>query len=695
MRTFSEGRLARTIAYLLTTAFSWSMGFTALTLLPAQAQIVTRAAASQSVAIVPFENKTDVRPGMLGDEAATAVSVELRDRLLLDVLPKADVTLQMRDLGLTAPLGNVEIVRLATELDVALVITGEVRGARILRSPEGRYGEVVLAVRLFDRVARVDVNGALATGKGPASPDVSDEVLLGKALAQAAFSAVEQMKARPTVTGMVLWARGETVFLNVGTRGGLRNGMHLVAVRGGERIGRVEVTNADAIGSYADIIEGPPLRTGDHLRAVYKLPTGAGVERVGVAEKKRKRFETVVLAGAILFGFGNYASRARRLEEGDITAPNFTARQIANAAELGEGGYQESYIYPLRDIQPHPSAIITWDAYQGSERSRIKGYEIRRSGELVAVVTGAGGGGIWDVPNDPSFQQLQITIDQTSGSITEVLPEFELWEPDIDPETGEIGNPWSDFVADNSGEPELELTEDSVTYRWFPSIEPGDDFGGMAPRVYYQYHIRPLLIRQDRDGLWWLQIGEFTSVPNVVVGVSAAGTYSNYYQEGKRIGGVYQTFDILPNPEVAGNLATFHFYYPFGANEIILQLTRDPNWTFQPSGVRTYTISPVEPDVPGYKSKVEGIDLSLVPGLGNLFIWRIGARNTFDTHEPVPILGTSVDRGWIWSLKRTFEPTSASRAEMMHERPDRLSAVRAAGARVPRAANTERLLRAE
>ena len=268
MRTFSEGRLARTIACILTAVFAWSMGFTGLTLLPAEAQIVTRATTTEAVAVIPFENRTKVRPEMLGDEASAAIAVELRDRLILDVLPKADVTLQMRDLGLRVPLSNVELVRLATELDVALAITGEVRGARIVRSPEGRYGEVVLAVRLFDRIARVDVNGALATGKGPASPGASDEVLLEKALAQAAFSAVDQMKARPTVVGMVLWARGETVFLNVGTRGGIRNGMHMVAVRGGEKIGTVEITNADAIGSYADIIEGPPLRTGDILRAV-------------------------------------------------------------------------------------------------------------------------------------------------------------------------------------------------------------------------------------------------------------------------------------------------------------------------------------------------------------------------------------------------------------------------------------------
>ena len=706
MRMFSEGRLARTIACILTAVFAWSMGFAGFTLLPAEAQIVTRAATTQSVAVIPFENKTTVRPETLGGEASATVAVELRDRLLLDVLPKADVTLQMRDLGLRVPLSDVELVRLATELDVSLVITGEVRGARIIRSPEGRYGEVVLAVRLFDRIARVDVNGALATGKGPASPDASDEVLLEKALTQAAFSAVDQMKARPTVTAMVLWARGETVFLNVGTRGGIRNGLHMVAVRGGEKIGKVEVTNADAIGSYADIVEGPPLRTGDHLRAVYNLPRATGVERVGMAEKKKKRFETIVLAGAILFGFGNYASRTRRLDEGNIAAPGFTARQIANGAELGLSGYMWSYIYPLRDIQPHPSAIITWEAYQGSERARIIGYEVRRSGELVNVVVGVAGQEnlIIDAPNSPGFVTLEITIDPETGGLLDVLPDSEAWDPDfeVDEETGEvtINSPWFDFVDDNAEDAGIFITGDSILYGWFPSELPGDDLGGMYPGRFYQYQIRPLLVQQNRDGIWMFDHGtEFSTVPNRIVAVSPAGTYNVWYQEAGTIGGVYQSFDILLNPQIAGNLATFGFYYPVGANEVMLQVAPDPNVNFIAPNVRTYAVSPVEGDFFTHKSIVDGVDLSLVPGNsgpGSVFWWRIGARNTNDTHEAVPIPDDPSDRGWIWSPRRAFQiPLGGSRAAAMHEQPERLSAVRAARARVPRTANTERVLRAE
>ncbi len=209
MRTFSKGRVAIAIARLLTLAFVSSTWLTGIAALPAGAQIVTRTATTQSVAVVPFDNLSGLRPDTLGGEAGDAIAVELRDRLFLDVLPKADITIQMRELGFKTPLSGVELVRLAAELEIVLLVTGQVRAARILDSSEGRYAEVVLAVRLFDRLARDAVNGALVTGQGAASADASDEVLLRKAVEQAAFQAIEEVRSRPTITAMVLWARGD------------------------------------------------------------------------------------------------------------------------------------------------------------------------------------------------------------------------------------------------------------------------------------------------------------------------------------------------------------------------------------------------------------------------------------------------------------------------------------------------------
>ena len=705
MRTFSEGRLARGIAYLITAAFVWSLGFTALAATPASAQVVTRASTSQSVAVVPFANLTKLRPETLGDEAASAVAIELRDRLLLDVLPKQDVSLQMSDLGMVAPLSDVELVRLATELDVALVVTGEVRGARIIRTSEGRQGEVVLAVRLFDRIARVDVNGALVTGKGPVIADASDELLIEKAMEQAAFTAVAQMKSRPTITAMVLWARANTVFLNVGTRGGLATNMKMVAIRGGERIAVVEITEADAIGAYGTVIEGPPLRTGDMLRAIFDLPAAAKAERYGVAEMKKKRFETFVLAAAIFLGFGSYASRARRIDEGNTAAPNFLASNLANGAEQGIAGYLTSFLVDANyDLVPVPAAIITWDGYQGSERPRIIAYELDRGGEIVSVEQGGGSSYVViDGATDPAFWLVTITVEATTGDVTEWTEEVSVWEPDIDPDTGEIGTPYSDFLDDNADNQGITQTDNTLTFGWFTTFE--GDIASIVPGYVYQYAVAPWYIVQDETGEWDLAAGEFTTSANFVEGVVPAGTFSTYSHLLGIIDGVYENREWLSNPVIAGNIATFHFYYPYGADEILLQVARSDNFSFLPGAniLRNFDVPATLPSPEARNLSEYDVPLTDFPSFvsGAQFWWRIAVRSFVDTHDP---RGYGIEDvglpDWILSRRNLFTAEliySSGRAASMHERRNALNAVRAGrAARVPRDASaSERQFRAD
>jgi len=671
MRTLSKGRLARATAYVLTLVFAWSVGFTGLLTLPAEAQIVTRAATSQSVAVVPFSNRTELRRETLGEDAAEAVSVELRDRLLLDVLPKADVTLQMSDLGLMAPLTDLELIRLATELDVALVITGEVRGARIVKEPAGRYGEVVLAVRLFDRVARADVNGAVATGKSPSSIDASDELLLQKALEQAAFSAIEQMKSRPTITAMVLWSRGDTVFLNVGSRGGVRSGMQMVAVRGGEPISRVKIDSADELGAYGTVIQGPPLRTGDNLRGVYELPTGPGPERPGVAEAKKKKFETVVLAGAILLGFGAFSHRTRTINEGDVAAPNFRAMNLANGVELGYSGFYSG------------STLLTWDGYQGTQRSSLIGYEIWRNGaEFVDFVDLTNGNVNYDIDYEPGiiFLSRTYTIDDVTGLVVLTGEVSDGWDGVEDLAQ------WYDSHADEVGVTDCPECTD-VSYGWFPS--------GPFPGDVYWYQIRPLTavqVHTSTGNFWSLSRDSEMSRPTQQL-VSVSPPIADFYHW-VLVGyedNIYEIWDILPNPEISGNIATFYFYGSFGADEMIIQLARDPNNLFDPQGLYTQTL----PVSPFYEQTVQ-VDLSNVPGTSSMFWWRLGGRNRRDTYQATPWPAmVQNDYGWVWSMRNNVQLTSAARVAARQEEKRAVDALRSSRARVPRSATVDRLHHAE
>jgi hypothetical protein len=691
MRTFSDGRLARTTAYLVTAAFLCSVGFTGLAVLPASAQVVTRASTSQSVGVVPFANLTDFRPETLGDEGAAAVAIELRDRLLLDVLPKQDISLQMRDLGMVAPLNDAEIVRLATELNLALMVTGEVRGARIVRSAEGRHGEVVLAVRLFDRMARADVNGAIVAGKGPVIADASDDLLLEKALEQAAF--------------MVLWARGNSVFLNVGTRGGVRTKMKMVAIRGGERIALVEISETDAIGSYGTVVEGPPLRTGDMLRAIYEMAKDAQPDRHGVQEAKKKRFETIALAAAILFGFGSYASRARRIDEGNTSAPGFLASNLADGAEQGRSGYLRSFVegsLPPPGLQPSPASLITWDGLQGGESQRILAYLLMRSGAIVGVESGGRASYVVvDAANAPAFILLTITIDELTGVVTEWVAEIDVWEPDID-EEGEIGTPYSDFIDDHADDAGIFAEDPTWIIGWFTTA--GGDVASITPGFVGQYQVAPIFLQQTDFGVWDIDLGESTTSPNLVQGVVPAGTFSQAWIP-ESLRSTWGFYGFHENPVISGTEATFFFYYPIGATSIMLQVATSDNFFFIEGAdvLRNIPLSPSPPPFEALNVASELVSLSQFPSFveGRQYWWRIAVQSFRDTHDPRAIGGE--DPGlpdWILSTRNLLTATdnvTTARVAGMHDRRDALAAVRAGrAARVPRGASaTDRLFRAE
>jgi len=221
MRTFIRGRVTRAIAQALTLTFLCSAMFLGYPVLPAEAQISIRAAASQSVAVVPFDNRSRFPLETLGAEASQAVTVELRERLQLDVLDPDIVAAEMRDLGLKTPLSDSELIRLASQLEVTMLVTGEVREAKIVQDRSGRHAEVTLAVTLFDRTAEGTVNGALLTGSAPAA-EGDDATLVRKALEETAFEAMQEMRTRPTITATVLWNREDIVYVSAGSAPGCR-----------------------------------------------------------------------------------------------------------------------------------------------------------------------------------------------------------------------------------------------------------------------------------------------------------------------------------------------------------------------------------------------------------------------------------------------------------------------------------------
>ncbi|MGD0110340.1 MAG: hypothetical protein ABSD48_00565 [Armatimonadota bacterium] len=615
MRTFSHGPAGRGIAHGLMVAFLWSAVLMGMAVVPASAQVptstgvvTTKGGTTQSIAVVPFENVSGYHPETFGQESSDAVATELRDRLNLDVLPKADVELWLRDLGYKPPFSDVELARLATELEVPSVVTGQVRSARIVENRGERYVEITLAILLFDRNAQAATNGALVTSRSPSSPEASPDTLYAKALQQAAFDVVQRMRTRPTVTAMVLWARDTTVFLNVGGRAGVEPGMKMVAMRDNLRIGMVEVTEASPIGSYATIVQGPPLRTGDHLRGIYELPIGAARLTPQRAERKRKGMQNMVLAALAILGAAEIGAGSRQMEEGNIAAPGFQASDLSNAEVTG---YSDLNSLALDS----PSILLTWVPFTGTEKTRLAGYEIWRNNQLIWIL---GPGEVAeknyfiDQPDFGSEFEATVTIDDT----TEVAPVFDFTR-----------------AASTSTTLGITATDYEMDYIF---IHTGPISGQQL-----LYQIKPIVAVQ-------------VPVAGQTVGTA---TYLEW-----RLSGVAQLSSpgalvtpVAPPTQataaVTANVATFTFYASLGADQAEVQIARDPNDTFPPDKTFSKVLNGV---VPGRNSIAVDLKKEFSAGLPGtattLLYWRVGVRNRSDLTPPRPIpLALGNDAGFVWN----------------------------------------------
>lgn len=396
---------------------------------------------------------------------------------------------------------------------------------------------------------------------------------------------------------MVLWSRDATVFLNVGGRAGVEPGMKMVAVRDNLRIGMVEITEASPIGSYATIVQGPPLRTGDHLRAVYQLPNGTTAATPQRTQRQRKSAHNLILTAAAILGVAELASTSSGLKEGDTAAPGFQASNLSNGIVTR---------YASSD-PAQPAVVVSWIPYSGTEKNRLAGYEVIRNGQLTNVI-----GGMELLAQNHFIDMspsVQFTVGITIENPSEASPQFAFTRATS---TGTLG-----IVVSNT----------AITWTFLD--------GGLQPGFTYYYQIKPVVAfqyklttgasewRLARDTQFSPPTAKLTAVaPPKTVSVAVSST----------------------------NIATFSLYDPIGADEAIVQLARDPDRTFPKD--RTF-----EKRVPGMIPGKNTFTVDLVkefkaqlPGTAsNLIWWRIGLRNRSDVTQPRPFpFDLLNDYGYVW-----------------------------------------------
>ena len=242
------------------------------------------AAERTKIAILPFEDRTNLRYGRFGELVARRLAEEMELRIYTSlVVDEETVRTTMRRLGLTpqgmrTPGGT---RTLNEALGIQGVITGAVYGPFVTSSMPARHDKVSMAllrteVRMIDtvqgRIVREITSTNTLTGS-ESSGELSSERAKYKAVDIVVGEIISEIAAE--IGGMDWFTRvtaveGTTIFLNAGYQTGLREGdvLEVFPPSGGDPKGRIQVIRlfgTDA--SAAQVVEGGGVQSKDVVRA--------------------------------------------------------------------------------------------------------------------------------------------------------------------------------------------------------------------------------------------------------------------------------------------------------------------------------------------------------------------------------------------------------------------------------------------
>ncbi|MCK5642477.1 MAG: hypothetical protein KAJ19_16845, partial [Gammaproteobacteria bacterium] len=229
MRKMAKGTRARWLARVVCLLFVAPLLAMGPASQRADAQEVTTTFKIIPVAVLDFANKTPYQAGFLGRQAADAVVVALDGSQRFEPLQRDQVKRALQELGLRVPLSDAAQQRLGKHLEVAGVISGEVREVTLIPGRDGMVARVTMGAVMVDVATGEPVNGALVASHSSPKPGYSADrdVLINEALREAAFEIVQAMLSYQAPQVLVQSADPNHAFLKGGTRSGLRLGMEM------------------------------------------------------------------------------------------------------------------------------------------------------------------------------------------------------------------------------------------------------------------------------------------------------------------------------------------------------------------------------------------------------------------------------------------------------------------------------------
>ncbi|MBZ0213541.1 MAG: hypothetical protein K8H99_07065, partial [Nitrospirae bacterium] len=230
-------------------------------------------------AVVEFLDESGKAGENVGALAAEAVNSSLVNLGRYDIEPQETVARKATELGLVQPiLDKISLMRLAQDLRVETLVTGQVKNWEITASGSGKKASVILRVVVYDVASGLPINGAALQSSSPVRPaDAPNDALLRDAISAAASVAVSQINTQILPQATVLNTQpGEGGFddrsmalINQGSRNGFKRDQEIIVIRGREQVATARVTNVDPESAEIRVTKSiKGVQPGDKVRVV-------------------------------------------------------------------------------------------------------------------------------------------------------------------------------------------------------------------------------------------------------------------------------------------------------------------------------------------------------------------------------------------------------------------------------------------
>lgn len=594
------------------------------------------------IVVGDFVNRSSYGGEALGRGAADALALAMTEIGTFEPLSRTEVDQALARLGFTVPLTKTAESRLGQELKVDYVASGIINDVYFQNVAGGRVAVADLTVTVLGVASSDYLNGARVSRQSTPRPGYAadDAELVDEALTLATYSAVRAI-IKPTLpVATIISSTPSDAYLNAGSRAGLKEGMELVVMRFGERVGRLRVIEVEPTNATASITANyRGVTVGDTALPVFEPPPAPGAAQPRGAKAK------VNITNALL-GIAAAAGIFATLSK-DEPAETAVKGVAASALTDPVGGRQ--------------GVLVTWSPY-GHENEQVRLWEIWRDEEPIWVLpsqgtgTGITGTGFFFIDTEmagASFTQIQTVLE-------------------IDPATGQV-------TSIQVGAPES-VTPSLVLYARTLLHTPPEAGQG------YVYRIVAVVAELVFTGGEAATTTGGTTTPALTAARSSRqGTaparewvlkYSPFQAASSPA--TFIASPELVSPSLGAEVTdltdvTFSWNAVASADEYVLQISRDG--LFLPVNTKTYIAREGPAEEGTALSFTVNVAQDFPPtaaGVGTLR-WRIGARNVRDLiaprTEPALVQQFPQDQGYVWGTPSsgaftftTVAPAAAARS---------------------------------